>query len=56
MDINWVGYLKNQCVAANVPFFFKQAIDENGDKVSLPELDGEQWAQFPKPLLAGMED
>lgn len=50
MNIEWARSLKNQCVAANVPFFFKQAIDENGDKVSLPLLDGVQWAQFPKAV------
>lgn len=47
MDEAWVRSLRDQCVAAGVSFFFKQKL-ESGRKVSLPMLDGRQWAQFPE--------
>ncbi|HEY9610488.1 phage Gp37/Gp68 family protein [Allocoleopsis sp.] len=46
MDENWVRSLRDQCVAHDVAFFYKQDFIK-GKKVSLPELDGQQWAQFP---------
>jgi protein gp37 len=45
-DLDWVRSLRNQCTAASVPFFFKQHV-ENGRKITLPELDGKSWAEFP---------
>ena len=45
---SWATSLCDQCVAAGVPFFLKQWRDANGRKVSLPELDGRTWAEFPK--------
>lgn len=45
-DIEWVRSLKDQCVEAGVPFFYKQAA-VNGKKVPTPELDGRQWIEFP---------
>jgi protein gp37 len=30
-----------------IPFFFKQRLNERGRKVSLPELDGREWAEMP---------
>ena len=47
MDENWVRSIRDQCVDTDVPFFYKQRL-ENGHKVSLPLLDGQQWAQFPE--------
>jgi protein gp37 len=47
MDMEWAISLKNQCVEAGVPFFFKQAYI-NGKRVSMPKLDGEIWDQIPK--------
>ena len=56
MDLNWVRSLRDQCVAAKVSFFFKQAMLQDpawpsriGRKAlqSMPELDGKVWAQFP---------
>lgn len=47
MDENWVRSLRTQCVEADVAFFYKQNFVK-GKKVSLPELDGKQWAEFPK--------
>lgn len=48
MQEAWTRSIKNQCVLANVPFFFKQAMDPKGKKVSLPLLDGARWQQFPR--------
>lgn len=42
-----VRALRDQCVAAGVPFFYKQLVDR-ARKVSLPFLDGRQWAEFPR--------
>ena len=46
MDLAWVRALRDQCAAAAVPFFFKQAMVA-GKLVSLPELDGKVWDEFP---------
>lgn len=46
MDESWVRSLKDQCVSAGVPFFFKQAI-VGGRKVVTPELDGQTWTNYP---------
>lgn len=46
-DLEWVRSLRDQCISAGVPFFWKQhAI--NGRKVSLPELDGRLWDEYPE--------
>ena len=47
MHEGWVRSLRDQCVAAGVPFFYKQRV-EKGRKVSLPVLDGRQHAAFPE--------
>ena len=48
MQEQWARDLKNQCVEAGVAFFYKQGpID--GKLVKMPELDGQQWAQYPAP-------
>lgn len=44
--IEWVRGIRDTCVNAAVPFFFKQW-HLDGKKQGLPELDGQQWAQFP---------
>lgn len=46
-DISWVRSLKDQCVGASVPFFYKQAAI-NGRKIPTPELDGRTWVEFPR--------
>jgi len=48
MDDDWVRSLLNQCVAADVPFFFKQRATQSGRKETEPELDGRQWLEFPQ--------
>lgn len=47
MDENWVRHLRNQCRSGGIAFFYKQRLDERGHKISLPELDGKIWNQFP---------
>lgn len=47
MELNWVRALRDQCASAEVAFFFKQMMNGR-DIVSLPELDGQHWAQFPE--------
>ncbi len=53
MQESWVRDLKNQCVAASVPYFLKQSW-QNGRLVHMPELDGRVWAQFPTDANAGL--
>ena len=46
MDPAWVRSLRNQCICAEVPFFFKQwggITSKAGGAV----LDGREWRQFP---------
>lgn len=45
--LEWFQRLNEQCVAAGVPHFHKQRIVD-GKLVSLPELDGKRYAEFPK--------
>lgn len=49
MDEQWVRRLRDQAVEQGVAFFYKQATDptRRGKVVSLPVLDGRQWAQMP---------
>lgn len=46
MHPDWVRSIRDQCVSAGVPFFYKQAMLD-GKKVSLPLLDGKQWKEMP---------
>lgn len=43
---DWARSLRDQCVAADVPFFYKQTY-RNGKKIEMPELDGRVWDQMP---------
>jgi protein gp37 len=45
-ELDWYRSLRDQCSAAGVPFFLKQHVI-NGKKISLPELDGRTWAEYP---------
>lgn len=47
MQEEWVRDIKNECVAAEVAFFYKQDALK-GKKISLPILDGERWVQMPE--------
>lgn len=44
---NWAVSLRDQCVAAGVPFFFKQMY-HSGKKISMPTIDGVTWSQIPE--------
>jgi protein gp37 len=48
MNEDWIRSLRDQCQAQRVRFFYKQRLNERGRKVSLPVLDGRQWAEFPE--------
>lgn len=47
MNPDWVRDIRDRCVDAAVPFFFKQRLDEHGHKVPIPELDGRTWNEMP---------
>jgi protein gp37 len=49
MDEAWVRALRDQCVAAQVAFFYKQQV-LHGVKLSTPPLDGVTWTQFPQAV------
>jgi protein gp37 len=51
IDPAWVTALRDQCLAARVPFFFKQwggRTPKQGGRL----LDGRSWDQMPAPTLA----
>lgn len=43
----WIRAVKDQCKAAGVSFFYKQAA-ERGRKIPTPLLDGRHWKEFPE--------
>jgi protein gp37 len=48
-EIDWFRSLRDQCAAANVPFFLKQIeVDGKVQKHPMPELDGVVHAAFPE--------
>lgn len=46
METEWANHLKEQCRSANVPFFFKKRILDDGSVTRL--LDGQTWDEFPE--------
>jgi protein gp37 len=46
MNELWVRGLRDQCLAHQVAFFYKQNAIK-GHKIPLPPLDGQTWQQFP---------
>lgn len=54
MEESWVRSIRDQCVEASVPFFYKQRID-GGRKISLPELDGVSWSELPLAVADAVE-
>lgn len=54
MEEAWVRSIRDQCVEASVPFFYKQRID-GGRKISLPELDGVSWSERPFAVADAVE-
>jgi protein gp37 len=49
----WVTDLRDQCLAAQIPFFFKQWGGTRKKKAGRL-LEGRQWNQMPRPALAGV--
>lgn len=51
MKLEWAASLRDQCLAANVPFFFKQT---SGPRPGMGRdaLDGVVWSQMPEGLGA----
>ncbi len=47
MNIEWVRDIREQCILANVPFFFKQWGGIQKKKYGR-ELDGRTWDDFPE--------
>ena len=47
MDVAWVRSIRDQAKATGCAFFYKQKL-AGGKKVSLPMLDGRQWAEMPE--------
>lgn len=44
----WARDIRDQCEAANVPYFLKQAPDEYGRVIEMPFLDGKMYAGYPE--------
>ncbi len=53
MRKEWVREIRKQCVAAHVPFFFKQWGGVNKKKAGRI-LDGRTWDQMPQPVVAAL--
>jgi protein gp37 len=51
MNIQWVRAIRDQCVAAGVPLFFKQWGGSNKKRMGRV-LDGRTWNQFPRDIDA----
>jgi protein gp37 len=46
MDMNWARDVRDQCIRAGIPFFFKGP--GSASNPSQKSIDGEAWTQFPK--------
>ena len=54
MNPDWVRDIRDQCIRANVPFFFKQWGGQFKKRTGLV-LDGRTWDQMPQDFQATME-
>jgi protein gp37 len=52
MKPEWALSIRDQCLAANVPFFFKQWGGRT-PKAGGRELDGERWDEMPRVAFGG---
>jgi protein gp37 len=52
VDMAWVREIRDRCLAADVPFFFKQ-VGGSTPKAGGRELDGRIWDQYPTTMMAG---
>ena len=49
MDLAWARGIRDQCIAAETPFFFKQS---SGPRPGMGDtLDGVSWHQFPQAAV-----
>ncbi|MBY6274204.1 MAG: hypothetical protein CW346_18810 [Bacillaceae bacterium] len=51
MDPNWVRAIRDKCVEAGIPFFFKQWGGTNKNRTGRL-LDGVEWSQFPRSIVS----
>lgn len=51
VSAEWVADIRDQCLAAGVPFFFKQWGGRN-KKAAGRELEGRTWDEMPEPATA----
>lgn len=50
---SWIRSLKEQCVRAGIPFFYKQFTMPDKTVIHTPELDGRTWLEVPdSPAVA----
>ncbi len=54
MKEEWVIDIRDQCIAAGVPFFFKQWGGVHREKHGC-SLNGETWDQMPRVKIPGEE-
>jgi protein gp37 len=54
MDDAWVRGIIGDCNRLGIPVFYKQRLD-NGRKISMPEIDGRTWAEYPALVNVGKE-
>jgi protein gp37 len=54
MKSEWAIDIRNQCLAAQVPFFFKQW-GGHSPKTGGRKLEGKVWSQFPKQDAVNLE-
>ena len=50
LDVEWVRDIRNQCMIANVPFFFKQWSGTRPKSLGRM-LDGREWNQYPNQAI-----
>lgn len=53
VDVDWIIDIRDQCLAANVPFFFKQWGGVR-KKATGRSLEGRTWDEMPGAVLAGV--
>lgn len=56
LNADWVRSVRDQCVTAGVPFFFKGRGTATTPKscCTYRRLDGREWSEIPSPYLAAM--
>jgi len=52
--LDWFRQARDQAVENDAAFFLKQKI-EDGRKISMPELDGKVWAEYPDCITSRLE-